>query len=95
MITMYYRSYEGPELTSCSVGNEDLTVTIRGFYGKEKRWKNTLNTYGELFGKESLGKTVKMTFRGDDGRTHWFYDYVHNLGSYCLLPKALGSRLRL
>ena len=86
----YYRSYEGPELTSCTVGDEDITDKIREVYGPEKRWNNTLNTYGELFG-DSVGKPVKMEFRGEDGRTHWFYDYVQDLESYCLFPKARVS----
>ena len=86
--TEYYRSYEGPELTSCTVDNEDLTDKIRQVYGPEKQWKNTLNTYGELFGPASVGKTIAMEFRGDDGRRHWFYDYVADLESYSLFPKA-------
>ena len=88
--TAYYRSYEGPELTSCTVGGEDMTDEIRQVYGPEKQWKNTLNTYGELFGPASVGKTIKMEFRGGDERRHWFYDYVHDLESYCLYPKAIS-----
>ena len=84
----YYRSYEGPELTSCTVDSEDITDRIREVYGPGKRWKNLLHTYGDLFGLASFGKTVKMEFRGEDGRTHWFYDYVSDLEGYCLFPKA-------
>ena len=90
IVTEYYRSYEGPELIICTVGDENLTDQIREFYGSDRRWKNRLHTYGELFGPDSVGKTVRMEFLGNDGRTHWFYNYVHDLESYCLCPKAIS-----
>ena len=85
--TDYYLDYTGPNLTKVVLDGEDVTETVREFYG-ENNWCNYLWTYKEVFGKNSQGKHFKCEFKGEDEREHWFHGYIHDINQYMNPPLA-------
>ena len=87
MNSEYYQNYKGPNLTKATLDTEDITDTIREFYG-ENNWKGKLWKFSDIFGENCKGKNIYCEFYSDDGRKHWFQGEVGEPTQIFNLPLA-------
>jgi len=93
--TDQYANYTGPNLTKVILDDEDVTETVREFYGEHNNWCNYLWTYKEVFGSYSQGKHFRCEFKGEDGREHWFHGYINDINQYMNPPLATPMNQRV
>ena len=87
MNSEYYQNYKGPNLTKATLDTEDITDTIRNFYG-ENNWQGKIWKFSDIFGDNCKGKNIYCEFYSDDGRKHWFNSWVEDKNQYFNPPLA-------
>ena len=82
----HYLTYKGPNLVKVTFNNDDITDSIKPFYGENNNWCGNLWTYEEIFGPNSINKHFRFDFKGDDGREYWFHGFVHDINQFMNPP---------
>ena len=55
----YYSNYYGPNLTKCTLNNEDVTLLVKEKYGLNN-WHGKLWTFKEVFGDNCISKKLLL-----------------------------------